>query len=209
VFHGVLHPIAVSIREAVLALGPLLQRMVAQYGNEVVGMELICRIMFDMQQDYFSWLGQTAAGRVVPAPDFQALIAKVSSHRADSLSLLPSSWYLKLDCPRARPPQPLPETAPAGMREAVGRTPVTNPHPDAGLLRRYAGSGHGSIGAMTAGHTVEFPRHNGAAVCMAWALRGTCYTHCKRKDQHVRYGVGVIRALNALMTTCGVAEAQA
>jgi hypothetical protein len=95
------------------------------------------------------------------------------------------------------------------MREVVGRTPVTNPTPDAAVLRRFASSGHATVSAMTAGHTVEFPKHNGKPVCMTWALRGTCFTGCKRQDNHVRYGPGVVRALHAIMTTCGVAEAQA
>jgi hypothetical protein len=54
VFHGVNHPIAVSIRNAVQVLAPLLQRLAATMGDDIQsGLELVCRVIYDMQQDYY------------------------------------------------------------------------------------------------------------------------------------------------------------
>ena len=53
VFHGPNHPIAVSVREAVQTLGPQLQRLHAHSGDTpAVGMQLLCRVLYDMQQDF-------------------------------------------------------------------------------------------------------------------------------------------------------------
>ena len=62
VFHGPLHPISLAVRQAVLCICPQLQRMADNAGDEGGGLETICRVMFDMQQDYFAWLGRASPG---------------------------------------------------------------------------------------------------------------------------------------------------
>ena len=59
---------ALAISSAVTQLGPLLQRTANQMGDLGTGMELICRVMFDMQQDYYMWLNATGSGRVALVP---------------------------------------------------------------------------------------------------------------------------------------------
>ena len=71
---------------------------------------------------------------------------------------------------------------------------MTNTHADCALVRRFGDSGHATISAMIGGRTVDYPKHSGKAVCMAWALKGACNSNCKRADQHVRYSVGTNRA---------------
>jgi hypothetical protein len=212
VFHGVAHGISISLRAAVVALGPQLQRMAAQSGDDQgAGMELICRVIFDMQQDYFGWLSKTAAGIGWPIPTFQEVILKVTSYRADSLSTLPAHWYFLADCPRAHSIKKLtstPASAPAALRTASSAATVVNAHAERRLVSRYKDSGHASITAMVGGRQLDFPKQGGKAVCMTWALRGACNPTCKRKDMHVRYNGETNTALHAFMDECGVANAQ-
>jgi hypothetical protein len=70
-FHGVGHAILINICNAVTIMGPLLQRLAAQMGDtEGTGMELICRVMYNMTQDYFSYMTKVAAGVAAAPPDF-------------------------------------------------------------------------------------------------------------------------------------------
>ena len=58
VFHGSTHPVSPSIRRAVKEIHPCLNRLAKQMGDDQGGgMDLVTRVMFDMQQDYFTWLG--------------------------------------------------------------------------------------------------------------------------------------------------------
>ena len=215
VFHGINHPVALSVSSAVCQLGPLLQRMASQMGDSARGMELICRVLFELQQDYFLWLGDAASGkRLTEGLDFSKLISMVATHRADCLSPLPASWYLLTSCPKKPVGQQLPVTAPRELREppggpgAPGSRSVSNTHADQALVRRFSNSGHSTISAMIGGRTLDYPKHSGKAVCMSWALKGACNTNCKRVDQHVRYSAATNRAIGELMTQCGVANAQ-
>ena len=55
----------------------------------VVKQNIICRIMFDMQQSYFDYINKLTAGVAAPrVPDFQDLIGAVSMFRASNLSSL-------------------------------------------------------------------------------------------------------------------------
>ena len=61
-------------------------------------MDLVCRIMFEAQQEYFMWANDAAVAApggapVVGLPDFARLKNAVFTYRADSLSPLPGSWY--------------------------------------------------------------------------------------------------------------------
>ncbi len=52
-FHGVLHPVATSAANFVMEMGPRFHTIAESYvGNERAGMDIICRILFDVQQDY-------------------------------------------------------------------------------------------------------------------------------------------------------------
>jgi hypothetical protein len=94
------------------------------------------------------------------------------------------------------------------MRPATGGGQVVNAHVDRRLMNRYKDSGHLSITAMVGGCQVEYPKHANKPVCMAWALKGTCATSCKRAAQHVRYGAETVKALHKFMDECGVANPQ-
>lgn len=207
VFHGVTHPVSVSIREAVVAIGPQLQRLSSFMGDTpAAGMELIHRVMFDMQQDYFSYLATVAAGGTVAAPTFAKVIDLVKTFRANCLSPLPANWYLlqRPGAPVATPPGvPPSETRPTSLGAAV-----VNPHTDSRLRARFQGSGHTTISAMIGGRSLTYPSQGGKPVCMSWALKGSCNTNCKRAAQHVRYSQTTVTALHAFLTECGVANPQ-
>jgi hypothetical protein len=211
VFHGVGHAMAINIRTAVSSICPQLQRLAAQMGDTPgAGMELICRVMYDMQQDYFSYLSKVASGVAVTTPDFAKVIELVTTYRADSLSPLPVHWYLIVDCPKGRTvgSTSTPATAPASMRAPSSSAAVVNAHADRRLMDRYKESGHASITAMLGGRQLEYPKHGGKPVCMAWALKGACNGNCKRATQHVRYGQDTLKALHKFMDECGVTNPQ-
>jgi hypothetical protein len=99
VFHGVNHPIAVSIRNAVQVLAPLLQRLAATMGDDVQsGLELVCHVVYDMQQDYYLYMRHVGRGEAYDVPTFSKLIDMVSSSCATSLTDLPRVWYAKPGC---------------------------------------------------------------------------------------------------------------
>jgi hypothetical protein len=211
VFHGVNHALSINLRNAVTQIGPLLMRIGGQMGDTPsVAMELICRVMFDMQQDYFAYLAQLSTGVAAVVPDFLQLTRQVSSHRAGSLSSLPDHWYAIPDCPKGRSHEVAPKTGAntTAMRPASTGGQVVNAHADRRLMTRYKDSGHLSITAMVGGRQLEYPKHANKPVCMAWALKGTCASNCKRAAQHVRYGAETVKALHKFMDECGVANPQ-
>lgn len=208
VFHGPGQPISVAIRRAVTSICPLLPRMAENAGDGGTGLETVCRVMFDMQQDYFAWLGAAGVGPT-PVPDFHQLINMVQTSRASSLSALPSGWYLMVTCPRpsmSRAPE-VPPTAPPALREQTNSVPVVNTKADARLVQRYADSGHSSIKAMAGDRNLAIPKHNGQPVCLMWALKGACNSNCKRKALHVNYGRATVSSIHEYLTSCGVAAA--
>jgi hypothetical protein len=74
VFHGVNHPISVSIRNAVQALGPRLQHLAATMGDDIQsGLELVCHIIYGMQQDYFLYMHHVGRGKACDVPTFSIL----------------------------------------------------------------------------------------------------------------------------------------
>jgi hypothetical protein len=210
-FHGVNHPVAVHTREAVCSIGPLLQRLAGQMGDAPgVGMELICRVLYDMQQDYFQFLALAAAGTAPIVPTYTKVVELVQTYRASSLSPLPAHWYAMVDCPKTGQggSKATPPTAPASMRNTESSVAVTNAHADSRLLARYRGSGHPSITALIGGRSLDYPKREGTPICMAWALKGACSTNCKRAHQHVRYSQAVIQATHKFLDDCGVVNPQ-
>ena len=210
VFHGVRHPVAIAISEAVRLIGPLLQRMAGHMGDTPgAGMELICRVMYDMQQDYYQYLSNVAAAVPGAPPNFAAVIKLVQTYRAESLAPLPAHWYQIIDCPRSRAPAKAnPSPASNVPRASSSNTTVVNAHADKRLTERYKASGHANITAMIGGKDVEIPKHAGKPVCLSWALKGACSTGCKRADTHARYNRSVNQELHGLMDSCGVANSQ-
>lgn len=210
VFHGMNHAVAASIRGAVQDICPALHRLVSQMADTPgSGMELVCRVMYELQQDYFQYLSQTAAGHPAGVPDFLNVTQKVLTYRANSLSPLPSQWYTMLDSP-TRATGGRTGSPPAGSpREQSGTAATVNPNADRRLMKRFRECDHNTLSAMIGGRDIEIPKHAGKPVCLSWGIKGSCSGSCKRKDQHVRYGRSVNQKLHEFMTDCGVEDSQA
>jgi hypothetical protein len=213
VFHGTHHPISLALHAAVKGLAPLLSRVeTLNMDTPGAGRELICRIMFDMQQDYFLYVSEVAAGANPAVPDFKSLLRRVATHRAADLNSLPSLWYDMVNCPQkktvgpSRAPTLTPATAPLAMRVPSSGTSGVNPHVDRRLMKRFGESGHQTITAMIGDRKLEYPKQGPKQVCMAWALKGSCPANCRRADMHVRYNADTVKALNKFLTDCGVKE---
>ena len=205
-FHGENTAIARNVREFVLAAGPCLHANFNQAGTEATGMDIVCRIMFEAQQEYFMWVTACArenvAGLRPAAPGFERLKNSITTFRANSLSVLPASWYSLLDAPRTG------TAADRAPRSQAGATPAFNAHANSALMTRFRDSPFNSVSAMMEGHDVSVPKHGGKDVCLVWALKGQCSSSCKRKANHVRYSAATNKAIGELMTACGVPNPQ-
>ena len=206
IFHKPTEAIAANVRAAVLEIGPALPRVHQQAGASSVGLDYVNRILYELQQEYFTWVTKTANGDVVPEPTFHEVRTKVLTYRAASLSPLPASWYTMLGAPSGTS---VPSRQEARTpRQVSGSVATVNAHPDRGLLTRFRDCEHSTIAAMMDGKNAEIPKYRGKDVCLTWALKGSCSTNCKRADQHVRYPAAVNTALHGMLTTCGVANPQ-
>ena len=188
-FLGVGHTVSINLRNAVLLVGPLLQRLASQMGdNTGAGMELICRVMFDMQQDFFMYISKTSAGILCAAPVFMRVVSLVSTYRADSLSALPAPWYSMLSCPRhaSAPINAAPANAPPEIRSTGGGTgTVVNAKADQRLLKRYKDSEHPSIHCHDWRSPVGVPQARRQACVHVLGLEGfmlcqlqACFSAC-------------------------------
>ena len=209
VFHGQNAPIANAIRTAVQAVLPYLHRLVSQAAeSQTVGMEHVCRVLYEFQQDYFQHLNKLATGTAGGhVPDFSHIVDKVQSFRVSALSTLPSTWYSHLKSVEVRgaPRSASGSTAASTgtTREQSGTGPRTNPNPDQTLLTRYRDSGHSAIRSLLGDHDYTLPKVNGQEVCLSWALKGHCTNSCKRKAMHKAYSRDVIGKIHSLLDTCG------
>ena len=125
IFHGVNKPISNNIRKAVIEIAPSLCTLFSHHcgvDDPRTGMDVVNRVLCELQQDYFVWaseMSRLAPGAPPPAvPDFKRVNSLVSSFRADALSSLPSSWCTLLDPPKQARQQraplvlvPTPETS--------------------------------------------------------------------------------------------------
>ena len=207
-FHGNNTPIADAIRTAVERINPHLFRLVHQAAaTESIGMELVWRVMYEFQQDYFAYLRKMAAGTTGGVvPDFSRIVSMVETHRASALCELPAGWYSKVKgLPPTRDDK---DTRSSGLREQTGTAPRVNPSPDSSLMTRFKDCGHASIKSMIGNHNVTVPKVGGKEICLAWALRGACSSNCKRKDQHKQCSRDTVSKIHALMDACGVAGVQ-
>jgi len=207
VFHGAAHAVAINTVECVLAVGPALHRVYQQHAeNPAVGMDLVNRVLYESQQDYFTWLDAAANNPAAVPPTHERIKNLVLSFRVNSLSTLPASWYTLFDAPRGTGREPIRERP--STRDVAGAVGGPNPHADASLKARFAGSGFGSITDLMAGHDVAIPMQGNKEVCLSWALKGHCGRTCKRNKMHVRYGPATVHKLHQLLTECGVANPQ-
>ena len=207
-FHGSNQPIVDVIRDFVIGTGPALHRIAAQHvDNPAEGMDLVCRVMFEVQQEYFLWANAVACAgpggaAAVPLPDLARLKNTVLTYRASSLSPLPGSWYAMIGAPSGAKPKI--EAGITSPRAQAGAAPTFNAHADSRLMRRFEDSTFPSVSAMMEGHEAEIPKLGGKEICLVWALKGKCSRTCKRKAQHKSYPRTVITQVHALLDTCGV-----
>ena len=208
VFHGVDHPVSRNVRMFVDSAHPLIHHVHAHRAdNPVVAMELVCRVLYEAQQEYFGWANLAGGVRTTPVPDFSETLRLLSSFRVSRLSELPTSWLVhfktgeqaslgrganRTDSPRAQ----------------TGAVSTVNAHADSRLVKRFKESGHATISSMVNGRDLDVPQHAGKDVCLVWALKGQCQANCKRKDAHVRYGRETLSKLHEFLTACEVADAQ-
>ena len=169
----------------------------------------MCRVLFDIQQDYFAFVSDTAGGRAPAVPTFDDLSKLVHSFRVDSLSALPAPWYNLIDAPvneRAKQEKRNRAKVEPTPRTNAGACSVMNPYADEKLVKRFKALGHKNIRDMVKGHNVDPPKQGGKETCMSWACKGACNAACKRVGMHVRYTRDTITAYHGLMDTCGVAS---
>ena len=205
IFHGVNHRISNAIRSYVRRVAPYMHTMAnTTADNPAVTADLIGRVFFDLQQEYFGWLAEARndAGHIVPS--FQNQIKLITSYRASALPAMPTFWYGMF-----KEIQPSDEKKPTNTSPArAGSQSTVNSHADSGLLTRFKDSGFSSISAMTKDKDITIPKVSGNDVCLAWALKGQCTTTCKRKAAHTRYNTSTVKKIHEIMDTCGVAQAQ-
>ena len=213
VFHGVTADVATRVRTFVLAVVPHLHTV--QYtlsDTPGQGMDMVCRVLFEAQQEYFRWANETASGKAVVDPvDFSKILGLVTTSRVQSLCQLPSGWYSMASAPTqpgSHAPPPNSSSGNSGPATRGGTAPAFNAHADQGLMSRFRDSGHSTINSMMTGHSADIPKHNGQQVCLTWALKGECSQGCRRANQHARHSRTTIQAIHSMMDACGVAAAQ-
>ena len=209
-FHGTGTDIAHGVQSMVMGVGLTLHRIYSQMADSPgMGMDLVCRVLFEAQQVYFSWVGEVGTGGLGAStvPTFTRLKEACKTYRVQSLSTLPNTWYTVLDVPNTNC-RPAHDTVPTA-HQMTGVTPTENAHADRCLMACFASSGHSSISTMTQGHDVTISKHAGREVCLIWALKGQCASNCRRAIQHVHYFHDTIAELHSLLGLCGVANNQA
>ena len=156
VFHGVATPLARNVQAAIMVIGPCLHWIVLQMANApAIGMDLVCHIMFELQQDYFTYLTKLANNHAALPPTFTNVTQKVTSYRADSLSPLPMQWCTLVDAPTTQ--GHMPRASPSTPWEQAGVTSAFNSHADCRLLQRFHDCEHSTISQLTEGHSVKVP----------------------------------------------------
>ena len=92
IFHGVGHDVSNRVRNFVIAVAPhihLVQCNLAE--SPSVGMDMVCRVLCEAQQEHFRWANKVANGVVGAAPvNFTDVLGKVQTHCVSSLCPLPS-----------------------------------------------------------------------------------------------------------------------
>ena len=207
VFHGRNTDIANAVRGFATRIVPHLHRIHDLMADTpAMGMDLVCRVLYEAQQVYFHYTRELGAGTAPACPTFAEIENKVVTYRVSSLNQLPGPWYSKMDAP-ANSSRGQTNPGPS-VREQAGAAASFNAHADRRLLNRYRASGNSTISSLLQGHDVTVPEHGGQPVCLTWALKGECSSGCRRKRQHVRYSRSTNQAIHALLDACGVANSQ-
>ena len=189
IFHGETTDIAVNVRGAVREINPALSRTFREYSTDPrQGMDIICRIMFDMQQSYFDYINKLTVGVAAPrVPDFQDLIGAVSTFRASNLSSLPMPWYALMGAPLSSKTTPQTPVTKNSLTQSKGVVPAHNVHADVALVKRFRDSTFNTVQAMLAAGQVkdeDIPKHAGKPVCLTWELKGACSSGCRCHENH-------------------------
>jgi hypothetical protein len=194
---------------AVKQIAPTFFRMAAEQATPATGMDLINRVMYDMQQEYYMYLNAKASGPAPAVPTFRELINKVITFRADSLSPLPLSWYLLLDAPNLKSgKEKRAPTTGNDPRSQSGSRKEFYSNADRTLLKRFKDSQFTTISAMTNGKDITIPKHGNKECCLTWAYKGECSTRCSRAAAHKDYEDSTNQKLHAILDKCGVARLQ-
>ena len=195
---------------------PKLNSLALQSGDTPgIGMDLVCRVMFEAQQEFLSYVNALASynpaggGPAPVVPTYATILNKVETYCAQSLSPLPAPWYHLVNAPKVSVPGgPASEPGRRSQHEQIGAVPCFNTHASRELMSRFRDSNHSTISGMMEGHDVTVPKHAGKPVCLTWALKGECSSTCRRASAHARYSRDTIRAIHQLLTDCGVADPQ-
>ena len=211
VFHGSNHAVATNVRNFVINVVPSLHHLEMQMADTPrAGLDLVCRVLYEAQQEYFHWGRQVAAlgPTGVRVPDFDRILDKVITYRPASLSQLPQPWYRMVDAPvNTSAPAVTPAVASNSPRGQAGAATVVNPNCNREIMQRFAGSGHSTINSLLNGRGSDIiPKYRNKPVCLTWALKGECTSGCRRRDQHVSYPRTTWQALDGMLDTCGVAD---
>ena len=204
IFHGPNHPVCVNVRDFVINVGPALHRVCEQMGStEIVGMDLVNRILYEAQQEYFDYVTQISNGvHGLAAPTFSAIKTKVLTYRVNSLCPLPASWYTLVDTPARNRTRGSASEGGSSPRNQAGAVATFNTHADRELMRRFRDSEFTSVSAMITGKDVKIPKFKGQAVCLVWALKGECGSGCKRRENHVKYNDDTNEAIGKVLDKC-------
>jgi hypothetical protein len=170
-------------------------------------MDLVNRVLYEIQQEYFHWANNAGHGRPAVVPDFSAVKNKVLTYRAESLSALPAHWYGLLEAPQ-RPNSKSPAAAGRTPRQLTGGVATVYTNADRSLVTRFKDSAFNTIGAMMAGHDVTIPKHGSEEVCLSWACKAQCSANCKRAAAHKKYSRSTNEAIHRLLDDCGVPPLQ-
>ena len=209
IFHGVDHDIAKTVRKFVIEVAPYFHQIHTQYAeNPAIGMDYVCRVLFETQQDYFTYINDLANDPTTAVlPTFASIKHAVISFRVASLAPLPNLWYSLWESKGGKADKKTNEQP--SNRKQAGAVPTFNNHADRNHLQRFRDSEFTTISAMMEGKDVAIPQHRGKDICLVWALKGDCSATCKRKDQHVRYSKDTLSAITKLLDKCGAPGAQA
>jgi len=213
VYLGVGHPYATSIRESVTHLVPMLQRLEMVLNEDRIT-HIGLQVMYYYQCATYLYLGDLQAGRTAELPNINTeLIHKLRMAQYSTLPELPSSWIAQ----RSENPSDNTGTNPRGPTQGRGegqgtggrnndRTSVTNAHPPQVQLNRFKNSDHSSIGTLRAAAGTDWvcPKVGNEDVCLAWHLKGSCWSTCPRKASHKKASNAIQEKLTELLDKAGV-----
>ena len=203
IFHGHNHPMSVAIRNVARLVSPALRRLTTQYEDPTLQQDLCCRVLFEIQQDYFFWCSSVATSppgaRLPDVPTFSQVSKAVQSMRISSLAQVPPLWGRFML-------QRIPEKGPSKTNKPGESSSGTKVYAEAdtSLIERFKNSRFDKVSSMAQGHESSIPKHNGKEVCLTWALKGRCSNKCQRKDSHVNYPTSVKQSLHQFLSDCGV-----